>query len=75
MIAQIEATALGTAPPKAHVLSFNGLGVLIKISNQSRVFWALFHCFCKIQKIETWKRVAKAVASQRNPTDLGMGAN
>ena len=75
MIAQNVATTLRTVLPKAHVLSFNGLGVLIKISNQSRVFWALFHCFCKIQKAETWKRVAKAVASQRNPTDLGMGAN
>ena len=53
MIAQIEATALGTAPPKAHVLIFNGLGVLIKISNQSLVFWALFHCLFKIQIIQT----------------------
>ena len=75
MIAQIEANALGTAPLQAQVVFFLRLGVLIKISNQSRVFWALFHCFCKIQKIETWERVAKAVASQRNPTDLGMGAN
>jgi hypothetical protein len=51
MIAQIEATALGTAPPKAHVVSFHRLGVPIKISNQSQVFLAFSLFLSKIATI------------------------
>ena len=51
MIAQIEAIALGTAPPKADIVFFLRLGVLIKKGNQSQVFLAFSLFLSKIATI------------------------